>query len=69
MMETDIWGQLALEASSGYMTDGTILSPFFETVFRIVIFLFVPPVLVNEEHRMNFNMSGRYDIIISQLFL
>lgn len=33
-METDIWGQLALEASSVYVTDGSNVkrSPFAETV-------------------------------------
>lgn len=34
-METDIWGQLALEASSVYVTDGTTnvkRSPFADTV-------------------------------------
>lgn len=31
-METDIWGQLALEASTVYVTDGTKRSPFAETV-------------------------------------
>lgn len=33
-METDIWGQLALEASTVYVTDGSNVkrSPFAETV-------------------------------------
>lgn len=31
-METDIWGQLALEASSVYLTDGSKRSPFADTV-------------------------------------
>lgn len=33
-METDIWGQLALEASSVYVTDGSNVkrSPFADTV-------------------------------------
>lgn len=33
-METDIWGQLALEASSVYVTDGPhVKRPFCDTVF------------------------------------
>lgn len=31
-METDIWGQLALEASQVYLTDGVKRSPFADTV-------------------------------------
>lgn len=31
-METDIWGQLALEASQVYLSDGTKRSPFADTV-------------------------------------
>lgn len=31
-METDIWGQLALEASTVYLTDGVKRSPFADTV-------------------------------------
>lgn len=37
-METDIWGQLALEASQVYLTDGVKRSPFADTV-RILLFL------------------------------
>lgn len=35
-METDIWGQLALEASSGYFIDGLNVkrNPFADTVFQ-----------------------------------
>lgn len=38
-METDIWGQLALEASTVYLTDGVKRSPFADTVFSISDFL------------------------------
>lgn len=38
-METDIWGQLALEASQVYLTDGVKRSPFADTV-RLFFFLF-----------------------------
>lgn len=36
-METDIWGQLALEASTVYVTDGSNVkrSPFADTVLLI----------------------------------
>lgn len=38
-METDIWGQLALEASSVYVTDGSNIkrNPFADTVFQLHI--------------------------------
>lgn len=41
-METDIWGQLALEASSVYLTDGSNVkrSPFYLTVYRAEIFFY-----------------------------
>lgn len=31
-LSTDIWGQLAVEASQVYLSDGTIRSPFANTV-------------------------------------
>lgn len=38
-METDIWGQLALEASQVYLTDGVKRSPFADTVFHRYIYI------------------------------
>lgn len=34
-MDSDIWGQLALEPSSVYLTDGSKRIPFADTVKRI----------------------------------
>jgi len=31
-ISTDIWGQLAVEASQVYLSDGTVRSPFADTV-------------------------------------
>lgn len=31
-LSTDIWGQLAVEAAQVYLPDGTIVSPFANTV-------------------------------------
>ena len=31
-LSTDIWGQLAVEASQVYLSDGTVRSPFADTV-------------------------------------
>lgn len=31
-ISTDIWGQLAVEASQVYLSDGTMRSPFADTV-------------------------------------
>lgn len=45
-METDIWGQLALEASQVYLTDGVKRSPFADTVF---FFLFSLNILNAKE--------------------
>ena len=33
-MDMDIWGQLAVEASQVYLTDGTKRSPFADTVVQ-----------------------------------
>lgn len=30
----DVWGQVAIEASQLYLTDGTKRSPFADTVYR-----------------------------------
>lgn len=47
-METDIWGQLALEASQVYLTDGVKRSPFADTVnyFFFMICLFCDNLLL-----------------------
>lgn len=35
-ISTDIWGQLAVEASQVYLSDGTVRSPFADTVRMVV---------------------------------
>lgn len=37
-MEIDIWGQLALESTQVYLTDGVKRSPFADTVTKYFIF-------------------------------
>lgn len=44
-METDIWGQLALEASQVYLTDGVKRSPFADTVLNLIRFSFEIQIL------------------------
>ena len=36
----DVWGQLAVEASQVYLTDGTVRSPFANTVISVTFYKF-----------------------------
>lgn len=43
-ISTDIWGQLAVEASQVYLSDGTVRSPFADTV-RLCLKIYVSSLL------------------------
>lgn len=68
-METDIWGQLALEASQVYLTDGVKRSPFADTVQKLrTLRLDGGPFAIGRASRL-FLAARYYEIIQTRAYI